>query len=141
MDAIDWTAHYDRLRQRRAKAVRQIATIVALMIDFYMLLVMEILLQPPERTIPLPYHTSALTGAQWVAELMVGHPKRIRTELGVSHDVFRYLLQELYAMGRTASRHVSLHEQLAIFLYMAVTGNTIRHTGERFQRSNGTIAK
>ncbi|THU79227.1 hypothetical protein K435DRAFT_698316 [Dendrothele bispora CBS 962.96] len=29
------------------------------------------------------YHTSALTGAQWVQELKHGHPDRIHTELGM----------------------------------------------------------
>ncbi|KAJ7689184.1 hypothetical protein B0H17DRAFT_937660 [Mycena rosella] len=30
-----------------------------------------------------PYHTSRLTGQQWVKELMHGHPERIYNELGV----------------------------------------------------------
>ncbi|KAG6806621.1 hypothetical protein H0H92_010631, partial [Tricholoma furcatifolium] len=30
-----------------------------------------------------PYHTSAVSGEAWVAELLSGHPKCIRTELGV----------------------------------------------------------
>jgi len=38
-------------------------------------------------------------------------------------------------------RHVPLEEQLAIFLYASVTGLSIRHLGERFQRSNETISK
>ena len=38
------------------------------------------LLTPIDRT---PYHTSALSGEQWVQELLSGHPRRIRTELGV----------------------------------------------------------
>ena len=31
----------------------------------------------------IPYHTSALSGEAWVLELLNGHPKRIRCELGV----------------------------------------------------------
>lgn len=88
-----------------------------------------------------PYHTSALSGAAWVMELLLGHKKRIRTELGVSKEVFSKLIEELQSMGCTGSRHVTLEEQLAIFLYMCVTGSTVRHAGERFQRSNDTIAK
>jgi hypothetical protein len=34
-----------------------------------------------------------------------------------------------------------LEEQLAIFLYACVTGLSVRHLGERFQRSNDTISK
>jgi hypothetical protein len=88
-----------------------------------------------------PYHTSILSGEGWVQELLNGHPGRIQCELGVTKDVFRQLIHELQAMGYTRSRYVSLEEQLGIFLYMSVTGLTIRHVGERFQRSNSTISK
>ena len=87
------------------------------------------------------YHTSALSGEAWLLELLCGHPNRIRTELGVSVEVFSNLVRELRDIGYQNSRNVSLEEQLAIFLYMCVTGLTIRHVGERFQRSNETISR
>jgi hypothetical protein len=90
---------------------------------------------------PIPYHTSVLTGEAWVLELMRGHPKRIHCELGVHLHVFQALLSELRSTGHTNSRFVTLEEQLAIFLYCCVTGLTIRHVGERFQRSNETISR
>ena len=34
------------------------------------------------------YHTSALTGKGWVDELLDGHPKQIRSALGVHKHVF-----------------------------------------------------
>ncbi|KAK0440668.1 uncharacterized protein EV420DRAFT_1279104 [Desarmillaria tabescens] len=34
------------------------------------------------------YHTSALSGAAWVNELVHGHPERIRMELGMHLHVF-----------------------------------------------------
>jgi hypothetical protein len=88
-----------------------------------------------------PYHTSALSGEAWLLELLCGHPMRIRTELGMSVEVFDNLVQELRDIGYQNSKHVSLEEQLAIFLYTCVTGMTIRHVGERFQRSNETISR
>jgi hypothetical protein len=88
-----------------------------------------------------PYHTSMLSGAGWVMELLSGHPERIRCELGVHHEVFATLISDLREMGHSNSRSVSLEEQLAIFLYTCVTGLSIRHVGERFQRSNETISK
>jgi hypothetical protein len=88
-----------------------------------------------------PYHTSILSGEGWVMELLSGHPSRIRCELRVSHDVFIELVHELRGLGHGNSKYVSLEEQLAIFLYMSVTGLTIRHVGERFQRSNETISR
>jgi hypothetical protein len=88
-----------------------------------------------------PYHTSILSGEGWVQELLNGHPKRIQCELGVTKEVFLELIHELQSMGHTQSRYVSLEEQLAIFLYTSVTGLSVRHVGERFQRSNATISK
>ena len=89
-----------------------------------------------------PYHTSALTGAAWVKELIHGHPNRIWTELSMRLHVFIALVLELRLVGGLAdSRYVGLEEQVAIFLYICVTGLSIRHVAERFQRSNETISK
>jgi hypothetical protein len=90
---------------------------------------------------PIPYHTSILTGEAWVSELINGHPERIHCELGVHLHVFQSLLSELRDMGYRRSKFVTLEEQLAIFLYCCITGLTIRHVGERFQRSNETISR
>jgi len=88
-----------------------------------------------------PYHTSILSGYAWLQELLHGHPERIRTELGVHKEVFHALIRLLWSMGHGDTRYVTLEEQLAIFLYISVTGLSIRHVGERFQRANGTISK
>ena len=88
-----------------------------------------------------PYHTSILTGEGWVMELLKGHHNCIQCELGVSCDVFLELIEELRRLGHGNSKYVSLEEQLAIFLYMSITGLTIRHVRERFQWSNETISK
>ena len=88
-----------------------------------------------------PYHTSALSGAAWLEELRTGHDERIKTELGVSKDVFSSLIAVLRELGHADSRFISLEEQVAIFLHMCVVGTSVRHIGERFQRSNDTIAK
>ena len=88
-----------------------------------------------------PYHTSILSGYAWLQELLHGHPKHIRTELGVHKEVFHALIRVLQSMGHGDTRYVTLEEQLAIFLYTSVTGLSIRHVGERFQHANGTISK
>ena len=88
-----------------------------------------------------PYHTSALTRADWVEELIYGHPERIRSCLGMRVHVFMALLSELHLCGLKDSRHVTVKEKVAIFLYTCVTGLSIRHVGERFQRSNETVSK
>jgi hypothetical protein len=88
-----------------------------------------------------PYHTSALSGIAWVNELLAGHPERVRCELGVHRHVFIILLNVLRESGIDDSKNVTLEEQLAIFLYACVTGLSVRHLGERFQRSNDTISK
>lgn len=90
-----------------------------------------------------PYYTSALTGEGWVNELIHGHPDRIFHELGMRLHVFTSFVANLQLLGGlTVSKHgVSVEEQAAIFLYACVTGLSIRHIGERFQRSNDTISK
>lgn len=89
---------------------------------------------------PQPYHTSALTGRAWISELLDGHPNRIKTELGVHKHVFQILIEELKWLGVSNSRHVDLEEKLGIFLYSCTTALSVRHIGERFQRSNETIS-
>jgi len=88
-----------------------------------------------------PYHTSALTGADWVRELLNGHPERIRNELGMHKHVFLDLVAALEQYGATSSKHVYIEEQLAIFLYTCVTGLSLRHVSERFQRANETTSR
>jgi len=88
-----------------------------------------------------PYHTSALTGTDWVCELLNGHPERIRCELGVHKEVFHELIAALKASRLQSSRHVSLEEQLAIFLYTCMTGLSLRHVSERFQHVTETTSK
>ncbi len=89
-----------------------------------------------------PYHTSKLSGAEWVKELINGHHDRIWTELGMRVHVFLAFVHELRVVcGLGDSRYIGLDEQAAIFLYMCVTGLSVRHVGERFQRSNETISK
>jgi hypothetical protein len=87
------------------------------------------------------YHTSALSGHAWVLELLSGHPKRIQCELGVRLHVFKKLFTTLRQQGFQDTREVTLEEQLSIFLYMCVTGLTVRHVGERFQRASDTITR
>lgn len=88
------------------------------------------------------YHTSKLSGAEWVQELIEGHPDRIWTELGVRLHVFLALVHELRTFhGFRDEKVVSANEQVAIFLYMCVTGLSVRHVGERFQHANETISK
>lgn len=119
-----------RSRRRRRRVALMVATIIASATE-----IISGFFDKQE------YHTSILSGHGWVLELLNGHPSRIRCELGVSHHVFDLLLSNLRGMGYEDSRHVKLEEQLAIFLYTCVTGLSIRHVGERFQRANNTIAK
>jgi hypothetical protein len=88
-----------------------------------------------------PYHTSILSGEGWVRELLAGHPERIRNELGMYRQTYTALVRTLQEGGVQSSRHVTIEEQVAIFLYTAITGLSSTHVGERFQRSPSTIQK
>ena len=130
----------DRLsdNEQRQLLRRRVATYVTLIVSIMLTAVASLLESVYIRN---PYHTSALTGEAWVIELLSGHPERMRTALGVNLHVFSALILELRAAGLKESKHVSLEEQLAIYLYACVTGLTIRHLGEHFQRSNETISR
>jgi hypothetical protein len=131
----------DRNHARRAaqqNLYQQVIQITGLIIGAVLPLFIQIIRRHLVRE---PYHTSILTGQGWVDELLDGHPERIRTELGMHKDVFLALVSKLRDLGHTDSKYVSLEEQVAIFLYASVTGLTVRHLGERFQRSNETISK
>ncbi|THU77110.1 hypothetical protein K435DRAFT_703136, partial [Dendrothele bispora CBS 962.96] len=64
-----------------------------------------------------PYHTSALTGAQWVKELITGHSDKIHNELGMGLHVFLVFVEQLRQLELENSRWVLLEEKAAIFLY------------------------
>lgn len=118
---------------------RRVIGFIMLLINIFTHCTLLLLLEA--RSDPQPYHTSILTGAGWLMELLLGHPDRIRCELGVRKHVFEALINELRSMGYGDNRYVCLEEQLGIFLYTCVTGLTSRHVGERFQRSNDTITR
>jgi hypothetical protein len=122
------------LWHRRQRIIRYSALIISIIVSSTANILQSLYVREP-------YHTSALSGEAWVLELLCGHPNRICMELGISVEVFSNHVQELRDIGYQNSRNVSLEEQLAIFLYMCVTGLTIRHVGERFQRSNETISR
>ncbi|KIM86660.1 hypothetical protein PILCRDRAFT_64982, partial [Piloderma croceum F 1598] len=76
------------------------------------------------------YHTSALTGADWVCELLNGHPGCIHNELGIYKHVFYSLITALEQAKVHSSKHVFLKEQLAMFLYTCVTDLSLHHVSE-----------
>jgi hypothetical protein len=125
--------------QQRWEHLRRLAMILMCAIGQLLTIYKSVFLSS---TLPIPYHTSALTGEAWVLELMTGHPERIRHNLGINLGVFRSLLHDLYTNGHVRSRNgVSVEEQLAIFLYTCTTGLSTRLVGERFQRSPETISR
>ncbi|TFK64061.1 hypothetical protein BDN72DRAFT_737295, partial [Pluteus cervinus] len=57
---------------------------------------------------PIPMHTSPLTGAVWLADIMSGHPLRFKQQLGINRHVFRKLSNELQThSGLCSSKYVS----------------------------------
>jgi hypothetical protein len=132
------TEQHNRYRAAYNRLQLQLAQFIACFINVLIPAITQVVRQYHMKE---PYHTSILSGQGWVEELLHGHPNRIRTELGVSKEVFNALIFKLREMGHSETKYVSLEEQLAIFLYACVTGLTVRHLGERFQRSNATISK
>ena len=86
-------------------------------------------------------NNSKLTGKAWLDELLTGHSKWFYCSMGMNKHVFKQLLQELIQAGLHDTRYVTAKEQLAISLYLSVTGLAQRHLEEHFQRSPNTISK
>lgn len=131
------TAYLEAIR-RRQQAFRHMINFITLVVRMIIITALGVV---QSRYLKQPWHTSILTGHMWVLELLGGHPECIRTALGCNHHTFYMLIAELCALGHTNSKYVTLEEQLAIFLYCCVMGLTIRHVGERFQRSNDTVSR
>ena len=89
----------------------------------------------------IPYHTSVLTGEMWVNELLSRQPRCFWTELGVYQSTFILLMKAVQKLGLQSLHHVSIEQQVTIFLYIFVTGITCIHTGEHFQHSTSMISK
>lgn len=60
----------------------------------------------------IPYHTSALSGANWVLELLNSHPEHIHNELGIHKHVFYGLIDELKIAGHRPSKNVYLEDRV-----------------------------
>jgi hypothetical protein len=89
-----------------------------------------------------PQNTSILTRHAWVHELLSGHPRRFHNMMGMSKDVFWKLARELQTHADLRNtKHITLKEQLALFLHMCRTGGSHRDMQEQFQHSPDTISK
>ncbi|KAH7865285.1 hypothetical protein Vadar_004650 [Vaccinium darrowii] len=89
-----------------------------------------------------PCRTSAFTGAKWIAELNVGHPKRMYQAFRMSKTNFLALCQLLESRyGLRVAERISVQEQVAIFLWIVGQRANNRSAQERFQRSGETISR
>ncbi|KAJ6594901.1 hypothetical protein B0H19DRAFT_866421, partial [Mycena capillaripes] len=64
-------------------------------------------------------HTSALSGRDWLNELLVGHLDRIYIAIGMRRHVFLALVLQIRLLGHMEAQQarIELDESLAIFLY------------------------
>ena len=85
------------------------------------------------RNPPIPMHTSLLSGAAYVQELLDAENKlRIQRVLGMKLEVFEFLCLELKSKGGLAdSKFVSVKEQVAMFLFTLVHSSSNREVQER----------
>ncbi|KAG3134544.1 hypothetical protein PI126_g18648 [Phytophthora idaei] len=85
-------------------------------------------------------HTSALTGAAWVAELEEGHHIRIFRNFRVTQGVFEILCNEAEkAVPSSPWARIELKESVAMFPYCLSNNASNRDLMERFQHSGGTV--
>ncbi|KAG5532082.1 hypothetical protein RHGRI_026632 [Rhododendron griersonianum] len=85
-----------------------------------------------------PCRTSALTGAEWLAELNVGHPKHIYQSFRMSKTNFFALCELLESRyGLEEGEQISVQEQVAIFLWVVGQRANNRNTARHIERTFG----
>ena len=86
--------------------------------------------------------TSALTGHEWVQEIINGHDVRCFQMFRMRKDVFLQLCNVLQCKyGLRPTRGMGIHEQVGLLLYVLGQPGSIRNTEERFQHSGETISR
>jgi hypothetical protein len=88
----------------------------------------------------LAMHTSILSGSDWVHEL-IDHenPRRFSRMFRTKKITFFRLCNDLREVGLDDTRNITVHEQVAIFLYITAQNRSNREAQERFQYSGETI--
>ncbi|KAM3255872.1 hypothetical protein ACQJBY_048816 [Aegilops geniculata] len=88
-----------------------------------------------------PMHTSILTGARRVNEILNGHEDLCKRHFRMETDIFQALVQKLRENDRLVDgRDVSVEEQVAIFLYALSKNATNDTLADWFQHSGQTIS-
>lgn len=89
-----------------------------------------------------PMHTSSLSGALYVNEILTGHESLCKRQFRMEVDIFHALVAKLREKKLLAdSREVSLEEKVAIFLYAVAKNATNQTLQDRFQHSPETISR
>jgi hypothetical protein len=85
----------------------------------------------------IPYHTLVLTGQQWLVELLVSlNLHCFREQLEMQCHVFLSLVSQLADHADLRDSHtVSVHEQISIFLFIAINNTSSQTAAEQFQHS------
>ena len=87
--------------------------------------------------------TSPLSDRDYIDELLIcGNEVRIQEVFRMKLRVFRFLCAELRMHGGLIpSRHISVEEQVAMFLYTISQRASNRNIQERFQHSGETVSR
>ncbi|KAG9398042.1 hypothetical protein AC1031_022057 [Aphanomyces cochlioides] len=89
-----------------------------------------------------PKHISILSGPLFVQETLTGNPTVMLDNFRLSRSIFDALVTDLGRYGGLKStKHVSVQEQLANFLYFAGHHASNAALQGRFQRSGETITR
>lgn len=90
-----------------------------------------------------PLHTSKLTGEEWTQEILSSeNPRLFPKNMRMEKPVFQKLCEVFRERGYLRdSRHVSVEQQLHIFLYIVSNNAANRNVQGRFQHSGETISR
>ncbi|XP_040385299.1 uncharacterized protein LOC121055969 [Oryza brachyantha] len=108
--------------------------------DEMMLLIFPALYLASTRPNKIPCHTSKLSGAEYISELLNGHPRRCCNNLRMESHIFQSLSDHLRSKNLLQStRGVMVEEQLGMFMYMLSRNASFGALTDRFQHSPETV--
>jgi hypothetical protein len=87
-----------------------------------------------------PEHTSSLSGAQKIKEILEGHPNWCRVEFRMEPEIFRAAAHYLRTQNLLHdTRGVKVEEQLGMFMFMLAYNASTDRLKKEFQHSGETI--